>query len=138
MCSDFATRHMPAEGLLVSSLLIQYLHTVYCNRICITVISEPHDVDVCNGTATTITCLLNSNNEGDIQWYRFMKNTSTTKMIVSHDDDFIIPTPTGNTINNSLIITNTRKSHIGYYWVKLPSFNVCNVSLTVLESMYVY
>ena len=64
-------------------------------------------------------------------------DTSTTVMIDSDDDQNItFSTHTGNTLNSSLTITNTVKSYTGYYWVRLPFDDVCNVSLTVTTSMY--
>ena len=67
-----------------------------------------------------------------------MKDTGTTELIIPAGDDITLLTHTGNTINSSLTITNVRKSHTGYYWVGIPSFNVCNVSLTVATGMYVH
>ena len=43
----------------------------------------------------------------------------------------------GNTLTSQLIITNASKSHTGYCWIRTPSSDVCNVSLTVTTSMYV-
>ena len=113
-----------------------YYVRMYITNFCTTVISEPDDVTVCEGRSTTFTCVLNSNTEGDIQWYRLIKDKSTSKM-VDLDDDHTVSTHTGNIINSSLIITNARISYTGYYWVRLSSDDVCNVSLTVLESMHV-
>ena len=98
-------------------------------------ITEPDDVTVCEGEKVVFTCELNSNIEDDdVQWYGFMKDTGTTK-VISAGDDITLLTHTGNTISSSLTITNVRKSHTGYYWVGTSSFNVCNVSLTVTKSM---
>ena len=84
---------------------------------------------------TKFTCVLNSNVEDDAQWYRFIKDTGTT-IIIDPDDDknITISTHIGNTINSSFTITNAINSHTGYYWVGLPSDDVCNVSLTVTTS----
>ena len=59
--------------------------------------------------------------------------------MVDPDDDqsITISTHTGNTINSSLTIINATKSYTGYYWVRLPFGDVCNVSLIILESVYV-
>ena len=58
-------------------------------------------------------------------------------MIDPDDDRSInISTHIGNTMNSSLTITNVVKSFTGYYWLRLPSVNVCNVSLTVHISKY--
>ena len=96
-------------------------------------ISEPDDVTICEGGSVKFTCVLNSNIGNDVQWYRYITDTDSTELV---DEYSIISTPTGNTINSSLTITNA-KPHTGYYWVVTPSLNVCNVSLTVLTSMYV-
>ena len=80
---------------------------------------------------------MNVNTEGEKQWYRFEKDTGAKVLIDPDDDQSInISTHTGNTMNSSLTITNVVKSHTGYYWVRLPSVNVCNVSLTVQISKY--
>ena len=99
-------------------------------------ITEPDDVTVCEGDEAVFTCELNSNIEDDdVQWYGFIKDTGTTELMISARDNITLLTHTGNTMNSSLTITNARKSHTGYYWVGMPSFNVCNVSLTLLTSM---
>ena len=100
-------------------------------------ISEPDDdnVTICEGGRAVFTCVLNSNIGNDVQWYRYITDTGTTELV---DENSIISTPTGNTLNSSLTITNAIKSHTGYYWAGTPSVNACNVSLTVLASMYVY
>ena len=49
-----------------------------------------------------------------------------------------VPIPTGNGFDAALYITNARKSYTGYYWVRTPSSDVCNVSYTVATSMYTY
>ena len=85
------------------------------------------------------TCVLNSNiRSDDAQWYRFIKDTSTTEMVDPNGENINFLTRTiGNIINSSLTITNARKSDTGYFWVATPSLNVCNASLTVLTSMYI-
>ena len=98
-------------------------------------INRPDDVTICEGRTTTFTCVLNINTRyDDLQWYRFIKDAGATEM-VGQDDPFTVSIHTGNTINSSLTITDVRKSYTGNYWVGTPSFNVCNASLTVLESM---
>ena len=90
-------------------------------------ITEPDDASVCEGEEVRFTCELNSNIEDDdVQWYGFMKDTGTIKLMIPAGDDITLLT---------LTITNVNKSYTGYYWVGTPSFNVCNVSLTVLASM---
>ena len=103
------------------------------------VISEPDNVTACEGRKAVFTCLLNGNISSDnVQWYRFIKDTSTTEM-VDHDGDNInfITDAIGNTtkFNSTLTITNVMKSYTGYFWVGTPSLEVCNASLTVLPSM---
>ena len=40
-------------------------------------------------------------------------------------------------LTSSLYITNANRSYTGYYWVKLPFGDVCNVSLPVGTCTYV-
>ena len=100
-------------------------------------ISEPDDATICEGEGAVFTCVLNSNiKSDDVQWYRFIKDTSTTEMIDPNGGNITFLTRTiGNTINSSLTITNAMKSYTGYFWVGTPSLNVCNASLTVTTSM---
>ena len=114
-----------------------YVCTFYM-YLCITVISEPDNVTVCEGRSTTFSCLLDSSiSSDDVQWYRLIEDTSTTVM-VAHDSNIHFTTSTiNNTLTTNLTITNTTKSYAGYYWVRLPSDDVCNASLTVLQSMYI-
>ena len=105
-----------------------------------TVISEPDDVTVCEGRQAVFTCVLSTTiNSSDVKWYRFIKDTSTTEMVDQDGTDIHYVTHhNGNTLTSQLYITNAVKSHTGYYWVRTPSSNVCNASLTVTTSMYVY
>ena len=74
----------------------------------------------------------------DVQWYRLLKDTGTTEMIDPQGSNFYLTTSTTNNIlTSNLTITNAIKSYTGYYWVRLPSDDVCNVSLTVVTSKYV-
>ena len=100
------------------------------------VISEPDDVTVCEGEQETrFTCVLNGNmSSDDVQWYRLMKDTSTTQR-VSDVDIIIVPIPSQNNFTTIVYMHNARKSFTGYYWVRLPSDDVCNLSLTVATSM---
>ena len=103
------------------------------------VISEPEDVTICEGKEAVFSCVLNRNSNisiEDIQWYRLIQDTSTTEMINPDGGNIAIYTHTGNTLTSSLTITNARKSYTGYYWIRLPSDDVCNVSLTVGTSTY--
>ena len=80
------------------------------------------------------TCVLNSNiRSDDVQWYRFIKDTSTTEVVDLNGDNINVVIDTlGNGTSSSLTITNVIKSYTGYFWVGTPSLNVCNASLTVL------
>ena len=100
-------------------------------------ISEPDDVTICEGEGAVFTCVLNSNiRSDDVQWYRFIKDTSTTVMVDPNGENINFLTHTNG--SSSLTITNAIKSYTGYFWVGTPSLNVCNASLTVLTSMYEY
>ena len=114
--------------------LLYFSNSVYEHMfILIAVISEPDDVAVCEGRLTTFTCVLNSSiSSDDVQWYRLIMDTSTTVMVDPQDSNIHFTTSTiNNTLTSSLTITNAVKSYTGYYWVRLPSDDVCNVSLTV-------
>ena len=105
-----------------------------------TVISEPNDVTVCEGLGrgTTLSCVLDSSiDDDDVQWYRFIKETGKTKR-VDEGDILYVPISSENDFDAALFITNARKSYTGYYWVRIPSSDVCNVSYTVATSMYTY
>ena len=99
-------------------------------------INQPDDVTICEGAGTVFTCVLNSNIRiNDVQWYRFLKDTSTTAMVDPNGENINFLTRTiGSAINSSLTITNAIKSYTGYFWVGTPSLNVCNASLTVTTS----
>ena len=104
-------------------------------------ISQPDDVTICEGGGAVFTCVLNSNiRSDDVQWYRFIKDTSTTETIDPNGGNINFLTRTiGSTTSSSLTITNAIKFDTGYFWLGTPSLNVCNASLTVmtvLTSMY--
>ena len=101
-------------------------------------ISQPDDVTICEGEGAVFTCVLNSNiRSDDVQWYRFIKDTSTTVMVDPNGENINFLTHTnGSTTSSSLTITNAIKSYTGYFWVGTPSHNVCNASLTVITSKY--
>ena len=103
-------------------------------------ISHPDDVTICEGQRAVFTCVLNSNiRSDDVQWYRFIKNTSTTVMVDPNGENISFMNHTNDsTTNSSLTITNAIKSYTGYFWVGTQSRNVCNASLTVLTSMCPY
>ena len=102
-----------------------------------TVISEPDDVTVCERTlSTTFTCVLDSSiSSGDVQWYRILKDTSTTERLGRLNDFTVVLISNENSFTTSLYIFNARISYTGYYWVRLPSDDVCNASVTVTTSM---
>ena len=102
-------------------------------------ISQPDNVTTCEGEGAVFTCVLNSNiRSDDVQWYRFIKDTSTTEMVDLNGENINFLTSTiGSTTSSSLTITNAMKSYTGYFWVGTLSLNVCNASLTVLTSMFV-
>ena len=115
---------------MIKVLLISY--------VCIsTVITEPYDVTVCEGRGAVFTCVLNSNiRSDDVQWYRFIKDTSTTVMVDPNGENInFLNHTSGSTTSSSLNITNAIRSYTGYFWVGTPFLNVCNASLTVLTSM---
>ena len=102
-------------------------------------ISEPDDVTICEGEGAMFTCVLNSNiRSDDVQWYRFIKDTSATVMVEPNGRNINIMNHTNGSTNSSLTVTNAIKSYTGYFWVRTPSLNVCNATLTVLRSTYVY
>ena len=100
----------------------------------ITVISQPDDVTICKGREAVLTCVLNLTNSNtrytDLEWYKFT-STSNTEVLDPYEEkiNFLICT-TGNTINSSNV-ANATNAVSGYFWIGAPSFNVCNVSLTV-------
>ena len=111
---------------------------LYCKLISTTVISQPDDVTICEGEGAVFTCVWSRNiRSDDVQWYRFIKDTSTTEMVDPNEENINFLTHTNGSTNSSLTITNAIKSYTGYFWVGTPSLNVCNASLTVLTSTYV-
>ena len=109
------------------------------NKFSTAVISQPDNATICEGRKAVFTCVLNSNiRSDDVQWYRFIKDTSTTEMLDPNGGNINFLTRTIGGTNSSLTITNAIKSYTGYFWVGTSSLNVCNASLTVLTSTYVY
>ena len=116
---------------------------IFATCISTVVISEPDDVTVCEGREAVFTCVLSSSiRSDDVQWYRFIKDTSTTVMVDLGKENFnftIDPEENDdeNATNSSLVltITDVAKSYTGYFWVGMPSLNVCNASLTVLAGI---
>ena len=70
-----------------------------------TVISEPYDATICEGGGAVFTCVLNSNiRSDDVQWYRYISDTSTTVMVDPNEENITFLTHTsGSTISSSLI-----------------------------------
>ena len=103
------------------------------------VIGEPDNVTVCEGRSATFTCVLDSSiTSGDLQWYRLLKDSNSSEMVAQGNNIYFTNFTINNILNTTLNITNAIKSYTGYYWVGTTSLNVCNVSLTVATSMYVY
>ena len=104
-----------------------------------TVTNEPNDVTVCDGElSTSFTCVLNSNmTSGDVQWYRKLKDTSTTERIDRLGDFTVVSYPGMNSFTTKLFIFDAKRSYTGYYWVSSPVGDVCNTSFTVSTSKYV-
>ena len=108
-------------------------------------ISQPDDVIILKGYEALFTCALKLTDGNtrytDLEWYKLTKSTNTIERMNPYEEriNFVIHT-TGNTISSSLNITNAITSYTGHYWVGTPSFNVCNVSLTVkvLTGTYTY
>ena len=105
------------------------------------VISQSDDVTVCEGKGAVFSCVLNTTsadiNNTDVQWYRLVMDTSTTEIIYQRSSSIRFTVSTiNNTLTSNLTITNAVKSYTGYYWVRLPSGDVCNVSLTVGTSTF--
>ena len=110
-------------------------------NISTTVISEPDDVTVCVGEGTVLlNCTLSSDNNSikidDVQWYRTIYSTNTTKILrIGPDGDynsiFITTSTKDNLTFTTLSFANVTKSIAGYYWVGLSSDDVCNTSLSV-------
>ena len=96
-------------------------------------IREPDDVTICEGEGAVFTCVLNSNiRSDDVQWYRFIKDTSTTVMVDPNGGNINFYThANGSTTSSSLNITNAIKSYTGYFWVGTSFLNACNTSLTI-------
>ena len=98
-------------------------------------ISEPDDVTICEGRGAVFICVLNSNiRSGEVQWYRFIKDTNTTVMVDPNGEDINFLNHTSGSTTSSYI-TNAIRSYTGYFWVRTPSLNVCNASLIVGTSM---
>ena len=107
-------------------------------------ISQPNDVSICEGEGAVFTCVLDSDiTNDDVQWYRFIKDTSTTVMVDPNRENITFSRQTiGSTTSSSLTITNAIKSYTGYFWVGTPSLNVCNASLSItgtrMYCMYIH
>ena len=123
-----------------ATYVVHKFYSSCIDRFFTTVISQPDDVSICEGRGAVFTCVLNSNiRSDDVQWYRFIKDTSTTEIVDPNGENINFLTRTiGSTTSSSLTITNAIKSYTGYFWVGTSSLSVCNASLTVITSMYVY
>ena len=113
--------------------------------ISIIAVDEPDDDDVtiilCEGGGVVFDCVLNTANTNnissdDVQWYRFIKNTGNTEMINPEGTNINFTTKhIENALVSTLTITNAERSYAGYYWVKSPLNDTCNVSVTIGTSM---
>ena len=113
--------------------------TLYTYDFCLyTVISEPDNVTICEGGSTTFTCVLDSSiSSDDVQWYRLVKGTNTSQRVSRAGNDFVdVPVADQNKLTTTLYIFNARRSYTGYYWVRLPSDDVCNVYFTVSTGLF--
>ena len=92
-------------------------------------------ITTCQGWRVVYTCELGSNiNSNNVQWYRFIKDTSTTVMVDPNGTNINFVSTNGDTI---LTVTNAQKSHDGYFWVAVGSEIFCNASFTTTTSMYI-
>ena len=87
-------------------------------------------------------CELNTANtyvsSDDVHWYRFIENTGTTEMINPNGINIAFTTNhSRNVLTTTITITNVVTSYTGYYWVKSPLNDTCNVSITVRTSMLI-
>ena len=108
--------------------------------ISIIAVDEPDDVTICEGGGIVFSCELNTTNTNissdAVHWYRFIKNTGTTEMINLNGTNINFTTKhSENALISTLTITNAERSYTGYYWVKSPLEDICNVSVTVGTSM---
>ena len=100
-------------------------------------ISQPDDVTTCEGRGVVFTCVLNSNiRSDDVQWYRFIKDTSTTEVVNPNGGNINFRTNINknNNTDSSLTLSNTSKSDNGFFWVQAQSRTFCNASLIVTTS----
>ena len=97
------------------------------------VISEPDNVIVCEGREAVFTCVLSSSiRSDDVQWYRFIKDNSTTEVVDPGGDNINFTAYTiGNATSTLLTIAKAEKSYTGYFWVGTLSLIICNASLVV-------
>ena len=100
------------------------------------VLKQPNNVTVCEGNKEAVfTCVLNTTNANinsdNVQWYRSLEDIGNAERVNQNSNIHLTTSTTNNTLTSSLTITNAVKSYTGYYWVRLPSGDVCNVSLTV-------
>ena len=116
------------------------MYVIHKMFISIIAVVEPDDIIICKGGGAVFSCELNTANtnisSNNVQWYRFIKNTSATEMINPIGTDINFTTKhSESALNSTLTITNAERSYTGYYWVKSPLNDTCNVSVTVGKSM---
>ena len=91
------------------------------------------------GRSTSFTCVLDSNiSRSNLHWYRILKDTGTVEKIQRNQKDMpVVPIFNNNSFNTTLYILSANRFYTGFYWVRLSSGDVCNVSLTVTTSMFI-
>ena len=103
--------------------------------------AEISELVTCEGKTAEFICVLDNGRAiDDVQWYRVIKDTGITEMVDQQDSNIHITTSTiNNTLTSQLTITNSHKSHTGYYWFGTPSLIICNASLSVhgVASMHI-
>ena len=137
MCGD---RYTYSYRYILNHKLYMYFVIVL---VLVIVISGPEDTVECqNKEQTVFTCVLDTTTNDithDVEWRRFITSTGTTEIIGRRREDIYFVTQTNGTNLISLLIFDDKsKSDNGYYWVNTGTSNVCNASLTVTTSMYMY
>ena len=138
---DFQTHVLEKPLIALSIPTIKHCHI---DNVCVyvfistIVISQPENLTVCKGKGAVISCILNTTNSNissdHLYWYRLTKDATTAKMINADGESIVFTSNSSGYGNSTLRIKNAMESYTGYYWVGTSSFNVCNVSLTVVTS----
>ena len=97
------------------------------------VISHPRNVTICEGEEAIFTCVLNVTiTDHYVRWYLLRKDHDMPIKIGSNNR---ISYSVINETTTTLIVHDAAITLAGFYWVKTPNFNACNVSLNVLKGM---